>query len=303
MNSDKATVFIVDDSRTSVAALKRALANGYRIVTTTKGQRALETIPEVLPDLILLDVIMPEIDGFEVCRRLKADPLTADIPIIFVTGEESVEHETKGLELGASDYVTKPISPPVVRARVRNLIELKLHRDQLKVLSTNDGLTGIANRRRFDELLECSWRQAFRRREPISLLMIDVDHFKAYNDNYGHLAGDDCLKKVAGRLKDFARRPGDNVARYGGEEFVCILSDTDPLGANEYAEMVLQGIRELNIPHEFSETSNIITASIGVATAIPREESVPEQLLDAADRALYTSKREGRNRISISDFT
>lgn len=303
MKYDNATVYILDDSKTGIAALSRALTNGYRILTSTQSQEALQTIPAVQPDLILLDLVMPNIDGFEVCRRLKADPLTTDIPIIFVTAEGSVEQEAKGLEMGGSDYVTKPINPPVVRARVRNLIELKLHRDQLKALSTNDGLTGVSNRRRFDELLKDVWRHAFRRREPVSLLMIDIDHFKSYNDNYGHMAGDDCLKKFAAKLSGLARRPGDYVARYGGEEFVFILTDTDPLGAKEYAEMVLNAVDEMKIPHEYSDTASIITASIGVATAIPREDTTPELLLDAADRALYASKNGGRNRISISEFT
>ncbi|MBU0499995.1 MAG: PleD family two-component system response regulator [Gammaproteobacteria bacterium] len=303
MSDEKARVFIVEDSKTSMAALKSALSGEFRIATALSGQEALKAIPKVNPDLILLDVVMPGMDGFEVCRRLKENPAIDGTPIVFVTAKESVEDETRGLEMGAADYITKPISPPVVRARVRNLIQLKRYRDRLFNLSAIDGLTGIPNRRRFDEQFDSAWRQSFRRWEPISLLMVDIDSFKLYNDNYGHLAGDECIKQVALLMKGMARRAGDFAARYGGEEFACVLSETDIQGAREFAQRLLEGIRELKIPHAFSPAAEVVTASIGVATVIPRDPMAPEELLEAADHALYDAKRLGRNRYAVSNFT
>jgi diguanylate cyclase (GGDEF)-like protein len=239
-----------------------------------------------------------------VCRRLKEDPSSRNIPVIFITAMTEEEDETKGLAYGAVDYITKPFSLPIVRARVRTHLELKRHRDTLEALSTRDGLTGIPNRRRFDEVLTVEWLRGQREGAPMSLIMIDIDHFKLYNDNYGHIEGDDCLKKVAACLATAMSRPADFFARYGGEEFAVILPMTDHNGAVTVAETLLDQIRELNLPHRYSLVAERVTISLGIATMLPSREDSPTILIDRADKALYASKIAGRNRFTtwISDI-
>src|SRR5579859_4005198 len=204
------------------------------------------------PDLILLDVVMPGLDGFEVCRRLRAEERTQRIPIVFITGLNALEDERRGLELGAIDFISKPVQAAIVRLRVRNHLELKRYRDFLEDLSLVDGLTGIGNRRRFDEFLLREWRRSRRGRAPLALVLLDVDNFKAFNDHYGHAAGDDCLREVAATIAMLVRRPGDLCARYGGEEFAAILPHTDLTGARTLAERIREAVLALEIPHEGS---------------------------------------------------
>ena len=195
----------------------------------TNGKEALRIAgSDRPPDLILLDVMMPQLDGYEICRRLKSEESTQNIPVIFVTVRDAVEDEARGLELGAIDYVTKPFNMPIVRARVRNHIELKRRGDDLEALSCLDGLTSIPNRRRFDEVLALEWRRSLRAETWLSLMMMDIDQFKAYNDHYGHPAGDSCIKQVARAIAGCLTRAGDFVARYGGEEFCAVLPESRP---------------------------------------------------------------------------
>jgi diguanylate cyclase (GGDEF)-like protein len=250
-----------------------------------------------LPDLILLDVVMDDIDGHDVCRRLKADPLTSAIPIIFVTSLNQEADEVMALGLGAVDFITKPINPVIVRARVRTHLTLKLQGDLLRASALLDGLTGVANRRKFDEDVQTDWRQCLRESAPLSLILIDIDYFKLYNDRYGHQAGDNCLRLVARALFETLRRPYDKVARYGGEEFACLLPKTELAGARAMAERMRTHVSELNVEHLGSDVDQIVTISLGVASMVPTPSVTPEVLLGAADQQLYEAKRRGRARV------
>ncbi len=250
------------------------------------------------PDLILLDVMMPDMNGYDVCRELKSHKQFRHIPIIFLTSMNNPESEAKGLELGAIDYIIKPFNPDIVEMRIKNHLELKRHRDILENLSSRDGLTGIANRRRFDEFFEQEWWRAKRKKTQLSLILMDIDHFKQYNDNYGHLAGDDCLKQIALTLDNQLKRPTDLVARYGGEEFVCILPDTDNKGALQIAKQFMKSISDLKIPHSYSNAADHVTISLGVATITPSNSSLSkEELIKVADKNLYEAKANGRNQV------
>ncbi|TAN67659.1 MAG: diguanylate cyclase [Methylobacter sp.] len=291
-------ILIVDDVPINVQILAEALSSVYRIKVASNGVDALKIAQGQQPDLILLDVMMPEMDGFEVCRRLKADTLTHKIPVIFVTAKNAESDEELGLNLGAVDYITKPFVIPVAKARIRNHIRLKQQADLLESLSLIDALTDIPNRRRFDEALASEWKRAVRDVTPISLLMIDIDHFKQYNDYYGHGAGDVCLQMVAAELAKGVVRPGDLVARYGGEEFVVILPETNQESALQIAERLRERIEKKALPHVYPGVDSVVTISVGVATQdkIP-EYFLPKILNDAADNALYMAKERGRNRV------
>jgi diguanylate cyclase (GGDEF)-like protein len=290
------TILIVDDTPANIEILSSILGGEHQILFATSGQDALELVAGQTPDLILLDVMMPEMDGYEVCRRLKADPRTHNVPVIFITSLSEEGDETRGLEVGAIDYIFKPIRAPIVKARVRNHLELKRYRDMLENLSAIDGLTGLANRRRFDERLAQEWLRGRRNQSPLSVCMMDLDFFKLFNDRYGHAAGDDCLRRVALALASTVRRPTDFVARYGGEEFVCVLPDTDAAGAAVLANRLRDSVAALGIPHAASTVARYVTISGGVAAVIPADDSTPTQLLEAADRLLYQAKKAGRNR-------
>lgn len=299
MHSHEAQLMIlmVDDAPTNIQMLHETLKDDYRLFFATNGRDALRLAKESPPDLIILDIIMPEMDGYEVCRLLKADSRLHDIPIIFITSMQQQEDEVVGLELGAVDYIMKPFNPAIVRLRVRNQIALKRQRDQLARLSNLDGLTGIPNRRALDATLEREWRRCHRSNKPLSLIMADIDHFKSYNDTYGHLQGDDCLKLVGTTLQQTLVRPGDLLARYGGEEFIALLPETDATGAALVAHKMMQAIRALDLPHTGSTTSDQVTISIGVATTLPERITSSAVLLEAADTALYLAKQGGRNQV------
>lgn len=296
----RAKILLVDDSTTNLRILGEILAPDYDILVATSGEATLEIAqdPEP-PDLILLDVKMPGMDGYAACRILKEDDNTRNIPVIFITAVEGSQAETKGFELGAVDYITKPYSAPVVRARVRTHVALKQRTDLLEDLAFLDGLTGIANRRQFDLQLEKEWRRMMRRGESLSLLMIDIDHFKKFNDRYGHGTGDDCLGLVARTIAGITKRPGDLTARYGGEEFAVILPDTDERGARTVAEAMRRAVESLKVPHDSSLVVDQITISLGVTSHIPHRQGSLQNLINAADRALYCAKSSGRNRISV----
>lgn len=292
-------VLIVDDEKMNRSLLADLLKPLYKVLGAKNGEQALKIASrgEGQPDLILLDIMMPEMDGYEVCRRLKAEDATREIPIVFVTAMSEVSDETKGFELGAVDYITKPVSPPIVLARVKTHLRLKHKSDLLDKLVSMDGLTEIPNRRAFDTALEKQWKQGQRSKTPLSVVMMDMDMFKQFNDNYGHSAGDDCLKTVAGALARVAHRPGDIVARYGGEEFCAALADTNLEGALILGEKFRAAVEDLKITHDYSNTASHVTISIGVATIIPGEVVPSQDLQVKADGMLYQAKEGGRNRV------
>ena len=259
-------LLLVDDQPVNIQTLYQIFADDHEVFMATSGEQALALCRDKQPDLVLLDVIMPGMDGLETCQRLKEDDDTADIPVIFVTSQNSPEEETHGLEVGAVDFISKPVNPAVVRARVKTQLTLKAQTDALRMLASLDGLTGVPNRRIFDERLDAEWRACRRSGSPLSLLMVDVDHFKLYNDHYGHLDGDQCLKAVASALASSVERGRDMLARFGGEEFVCLLPDTDLEGAKHIAEKLRQAVEGLAIPHVESKTAATVTVSLGVAT-------------------------------------
>lgn len=301
MHTPRQTILVIDDTPINIRILSELLVDCYEVLFSTNGADGLMRAQTEHPDLILLDIMMPGMDGYEVCRRLKADPATEAIPVIFVTALGQEADETKGLQIGAIDYITKPISPPIVKARVQNHLKLKRYQDMLADLALLDGLTGIPNRRRFDETLQVEWHRSRRNSTRLSLLMIDIDFFKLYNDTYGHLAGDDCLRSVAKAMAGTMQRGGDLLARYGGEEFACILADTDSAGAQAVAERIIQAVAELAIPHATSLVAPHITVSVGFCTSLPDSAHSSEQLLSCADRNLYLAKQTGRNRVHLCD--
>lgn len=290
-------LLVVDDQPVNIQSLYRIFSPDHRVLMATSGAKALALCKEGPPDLVLLDVVMPEMDGHEVCMRLKADEATRDIPVIFVTSHTDADEETKGLQLGAIDFIAKPVNPAVVRARVKTHLTLKAQSDLLRQMVFIDGLTGVANRRCFDERLDTEWRRAARDGLPLALLMLDVDHFKRFNDRYGHQAGDECLRQVARTIKGGMFRAGDMVARYGGEEFACTLPATDLDGALAVAANIEQAVRALRIEHADSDVSGTVTASIGVSACLPDRHGAPNHLLALADAQLYRAKHSGRGRV------
>ena len=298
MSDRKPTVLIADDVPANVEILTEVLGDDQEILVATTGREALETAIAQLPDLILLDIIMPDLDGYEICARLKREPATQNIPVIFVTALAQERDEARGLEIGAIDYIAKPFSPSVIRARVRNHLELRRYRDMLEKLSTTDGLTGIPNRNQFDQVLDREWRRAVRHQSTLALILMDVDSFKAFNDHYGHVAGDDCLRLVAANVAKVARRPGDLAARFGGDEFACLLPDTDSEGALLTATRVQENVHAMQVPHAFSTAADHVTLSAGVAAMTPVVGQSPSELIRRADERLYTAKQRGRNQVA-----
>jgi len=297
------TLLVVDDSRTLCRLLGNLLCPRYRVLTAENGEDGFTLALECRPDLILLDVMMPDMDGFAVCRRLKGDSRTREIPVLFLTALGGEADEMRALEAGGIDFILKPISPPVLAARVRNQLELKHHQDRLRNLSLLDGLTGIANRRRFDQYLELEWQRCSRNSQPLSLVMGDVDYFKAFNDGYGHARGDDCLRAVARVFGMALRRPADLAARYGGEEFVCVLPETDQEGARIVADQIMAQMEDLAMPHAFSAIARHVTVSVGVATVVrPSLRRSWKALVEEADAWMYEAKGRGRNRIEGFGF-
>lgn len=289
-------ILIVDDSPVNIQIMAKILGQDYELSFAYNGHDAVSLTNAEQPDLILLDIMMPEMNGFEVCKILQDNRTTRDIPVIFITALSMEEDETKGLELGAVDYITKPFRPAVVKARVKNQLTLKKYRDHLENISMMDGLTGIPNRRRFDEYLNQEWKRAQRVQHPISLLMLDIDHFKLYNDNYGHSAGDECLKKISRTIQGTLTRPADLAARFGGEEFACVLPETDHDGAVTIAARIHSNLAGMSIPHEYSPISSLVTISIGSTTTVPSTSFSVEQFIKYTDEMLYQAKKTGRNR-------
>lgn len=296
-------ILIVDDERYNIKVLADFLRADYKIMAAKTGEQALKAAQGPNPpDLILLDIMMPKIDGYEVCKRLKADSRTMHIPVIFVTAMAASDDEAKGFELGAVDYITKPFKPVIVKARIRTHIQLKRKTDLLDRMALLDGLTEIPNRRCFDITLKKEIRRAARNGSFLSLVLMDIDFFKKYNDQYGHVAGDVCLRRVAKAVEGVLNRASDCVARYGGEEFAMILPGSDMQGAMHIAEEVRCAVAELNIQHAGSDVAEYVSLSLGVVTISDDQKMSPLELIKAADASLYQAKENGRNRISYHTF-
>jgi len=295
-------VLIVDDIQKNLQILGGILkGQGYRIAFANNGEQALDYTDIHQPDLILLDIMMPEMDGYEVCKRMKENPRTKGIPILFITALKGDEDEYQGFELGCVDYITKPFNPKIVEIRVKSHLQLKRKTDLLESLTSIDGLTDIPNRRKFDEVFKNEWCRAKRSSTYLSLIMIDIDFFKHFNDHYGHPAGDTCLRLIAQTLSDAVKRPADLVARYGGEEFVVILPETNIADAVEIANSMRVTIEHLGISHAKSQIADNVTLSMGVASFIPQTNTSPVLLISAADKRLYEAKEAGRNRVEFGN--
>lgn len=302
LSEPQSTLLIVDDDPVNIRVLGHCLIDRYRILTAKTGKKALQILrSDNPPDLVLLDVQLPDIDGYEICHQIKSSPTMRDIAVIFLTGQNSIQAETKGLGLGAADYITKPFSVPIVLARVRNQILLKRRTDLLEKLVSIDALTEIPNRRFFEDMFSREVRRLAREGGSCALLMIDVDHFKLFNDTYGHHAGDECLRLVAKTLESTLKRSTDHVARYGGEEFSVLLSKADVNMVEHISERLRNGIEALNIDHESSPTSAFITVSIGVVYVNQIEQLALVDLVKDADDMLYRAKEQGRNQVCFCE--
>lgn len=298
-NTQKPTILIVDDMASNIVLLSELLKDDYNLKIANNGEKALEIANETQkPDLIIFNIEVPGIDGYEVCKKLKENVSTSGIPVIFITARNNIEDEEYALNLGAVDYISKPFHPNILKIRIRNHINLKLNSDFLESISMIDGLTQIYNRRYFDEEFKKACRQMAREDKNVALIMIDIDCFKLYNDNYGHGKGDECLIKIATALKSKVRRASDMVARYGGEEFIVILKDIDKEGIECVAENLLNAVRDLNILHEHY-ILNYVTISLGVAYLNAKDIESQLDFLKMADDAMYKAKENGRNRIEI----
>ena len=300
MEFKKPTILVVDDMTTALLLLHDLLKDTYEVKIAKSGTKALEILesPNDI-DLILLDIEMPDINGYDVCKRIKNNETIKNIPIIFITGRTSQEDEEYGLNLGAIDYITKPFNKAIVKLRIKNYLDLKMKNDMLEKLSMYDGLTNIRNRRYFDETFEKTFNEIKRDKKSLAVLMIDIDFFKPYNDNYGHGQGDETLRKVAKALEKTIKRASDFVARYGGEEFVILLKDINKDGVEAVANNLLNAIRELKITHEFSKIENYVTVSIGASFYNSSSDVTKLELLLKADETLYNVKNSGRNNFAI----
>ncbi|MBD9357593.1 diguanylate cyclase domain-containing protein [Methylomonas albis] len=302
-NRNTHTILAVDDSPENLDLIKNILEPHYTVKVAVHSELALQIATSQLPDLILLDIMLDDMDGYEICHQLKSSDKTRNIPVIFLTAKHSEEDEVHGFRIGGSDYITKPFSPSIVLARVRTQIQLKTKSDLLEKLASLDGLTEIPNRRAFDAALERQWNQSKRTGMPLSLLIADIDNFKQFNDYFGHPMGDECLKRVARALQHITHRPEDLVARLGGEEFSILLPNTDSTGALLRAEQYRETIEDLKIRHTQSNPNTFVTISVGVATLQAHTFDNVASLLKAADDALYQAKHQGRNRICANNLS
>jgi diguanylate cyclase (GGDEF)-like protein len=306
-------ILLVDDTPAELKIISSYLRKmGHELISCTNGEEAVECYQNNTVDLVLLDIVMPVMDGYEAARRIRGFK-DGWVPIIFLSGRDSPKDIAAGIEAGGDDYLVKPIDEVILAAKMRameriadmreRLIEVSSELEEanaeLQKLADVDGLTGIANRRSLDAYLEHETARCIRENQPISVIMIDLDHFKAYNDYYGHLAGDNCLKRIADILQNKVRRPSDMAGRYGGEEFCIILPNTDEEGAKHVAEFVRLTVEELGIPHVGNGEKGVVTLSLGVVTHYPDPSFGISALLNEADKALYHAKRCGRNRVEV----
>lgn len=310
VNLNGSTILIVDDTPANIDVLANILESvGYAVSFATNGEKAIQIALFDRPSLILLDVMMPGMDGFETCRRLKSHAKIVDIPVIFVTAKTQAKDIAAAFEAGGVDYITKPVRQEEVLARVSTHLELRAlihqrdeligqlkdHNEEIRMISRQDPLTKLANRRYFDEVMAAEWAHGATELTKISIIMIDIDFFKFYNDVYGHLAGDQCIEVVARTLESSIKSEDALVARYGGEEFIAVLPNTDEEDVMHVAKEMCAYVEALQIPHSESKTAGVVTISVGVATCIPEQDSKPDLLIKSADGALYEAKRTGRN--------
>jgi len=291
------TILAVDDSPENLDLIRNILEPYYAVKVAPTGELALHIAQTLHPDMVLLDIMLNDISGYEVCHQLKSNDKTRNIPVIFLTAKRSEADEIQGFKIGGCDYITKPFSPAIMLARVKTHMQLKAKTDLLEKLASLDGLTEIPNRRAFNTAIERQFNLAQRTGTPISLLIIDIDFFKKFNDHYGHPMGDECLRHVASSLMELTQRPEDLVARLGGEEFAILLPNTDEKGAVLRAEQYRGCIENLSIPHQLNDPTPYVTISIGVGTVIPKQNDHSSDLLTLADKALYRAKSLGRNRV------
>lgn len=297
MGAKKPQLLIVDGSPANMESLHELLGPEYELVFADSSQRALELALNETPDLVLLDGNHPEAGGFDACSSFKADKRTENIPVLYITPEPEEERDSEALDAGATDLLSKPYHRSIVRQRVQNYLELKRQRDLLHAHDLLDGLTGIANRRRFEQSINQEWRRGLRSRAPLSLVILDVDCLSAYNEALGHLAGDECLRKIAHSLEGSMYRAGDVVARFDGGQFAAVLPETDQIGGYTVAQRLQQLMNAAAMPHPRSTVSKCVTFSMGVATKTPTFREDHGTLVQAALQAVVQAKQEGRNRI------
>lgn len=303
-------ILLVEDSATLRYAMRNYIIEaGHTPLIAQSGEEALQMLETTPVDMIIMDVEMPGLNGFETTRLIREWLGGHWIPIIFVTGRNEDESYREGIEAGGDDYLIKPVSAMIIKAKIRAMERITEMRDQLnqlnaelEALSQLDSLTQIYNRRTFNEMAQQQWLLAARQQTPMSVLMIDVDHFKLYNDHYGHPAGDTCLKKITQAIRDCLNRPFDLLGRYGGEEFIVLLPETDSMGAMKVANAINAELERVNLRHEISPTHRNVTVSIGGASCAHTTSSSLEDLIKRADRALYKAKHSGRNRSLVDDI-
>jgi len=287
-------ILIVDDEKMNLISLAHFLKQEYEIIVATSGASALSEAEEQMPDMILLDIVMPKMSGFDVLSRLKDSSKTMNIPVIFITGLNNDEDEEKGLSLGAVDYITKPFNQNLVNARIKTHLRMSDYIRTIEKLCMLDALTGLPNRRGFDTRMEAEWGRSFREKKPLGLIMMDIDNFKHYNDTYGHPQGDNLLQSIGSILTKTLHRSSDIAVRWGGEEFCIILPDTDMAGTLKIAEQVRVNVMEMTISlANGSKTS--VTVSLGANSKIPDESEQVAAFIEEVDKLLYAAKKNGKN--------
>lgn len=302
VNCNKQTVLIVDDSTINIKILENLLKKDYEIKVAKHANEALYITANNEIDLILLDIVMPEISGYEICKILKKNKATKDIPIIFVTALSKDEDEEYGLSLGAIDYISKPFNSSIAKVRIDNHLKLKKYSDRLKMLNMLDGLTSVYNKKIFDENLIKAWEKSILTDSNIGVLLMDIDYFKRFNDTYGHLKGDDCLKLISKELNIRLMKEGTFLYRWGGEEFATIIRDKDINYFKELSNELRKLVYNLKIPNEKSDISDYTTISIGISIANASNKLNPYDLVSKSDEALYLAKENGRNKIEIKEY-
>ena len=296
----KNTLLIVDDDKPNLMVLSQILYPEYDVRVASNGKTAIELADKFLPDLILMDILMPDMNGYQVLTELRGLENTASIPIIFITGLSNNADEKKGLVMGAVDYISKPFDETIVKLRVRHQIQIINQMRTIERLSMMDQLTEIPNRRNFDNRMQIEWGRAMREHTPLSLLLVDVDHFKIYNDTYGHQQGDKALCMVAKVLTWSLRRSSDLPARWGGEEFVALLPNTDHSGGIETAERIRENIEAETVVCTNGDPTKV-TVSVGMVTHMPTPSCSIDEFMLKSDKALYKAKESGRNTVCVYD--